>query len=314
MGTNSIVEQADRRSDLANQDFRARLHGMWASVADGWRRHAEHVDARGSAVTERMFELSSLRSGDRVLELACGPGSVGLAAAERVGPAGQVVVSDIASEMVAIALGRAQARGLANVSGRVLDLESLEEPDAAYDVVLCREGLMFALDPARAAHEISRVLRAGGRAALAVWGPREHNPWLSIVFDAVSAELGRPVPPPGIPGPFSLDDADRLAALLSEAGLSHVEVSRLSVPLRASTFDEWWGATRALAGPLAQILAALPKGSAERLRARARESAQPYQTRNGLDFPGMTLLASGRRDGRGANETTGLPAVSRPSP
>ncbi len=297
METNSITKRADARPDLPKEDLRARLHGMWASVADAWRNHAEYVDARGSAVTETMLELSSLRPGDRVLELACGPGSVGLAAAERVGPAGEVVVSDVAQEMTAIAIERAHARGLTNVRGRVLDLDSIDEPDAAYDVVLCREGLMFAADPARAACEITRILRTGGRAAVAVWGPRERNPWLGIVFDAVSAELGRPVPPPGMPGPFSLSDPATLAGLLSAAGLSHVEVSELSVPLRARGFDEWWETTCALAGPLTQILASLPPSSAEHLRSEARESARRYQTPEGLDFPGVTLLATGCRDG-----------------
>ena len=94
---------------------------------------------------------------------------------------------------------------------RELDLEQIDEPDGSYDVVLCREGLMLVPDPARAAREIARVLRPGGRVALAVWGPREQNPWLGVVFDAVSAQLGTPMPPPGIPGPFSLDDADGLA-------------------------------------------------------------------------------------------------------
>ena len=70
---------------------------------------------------------------------------------------------------------------------------------------------MFATDPARAAGEIRRVLRPGGRAAVAVRGPRERNPWLAVVFDAVSAQVGAPVPPPGVPGPFSLGDADGLA-------------------------------------------------------------------------------------------------------
>lgn len=297
MGSESIVQQADSRRHPADDDLRTRLHGMWAGVAAGWREYAEYVDARGSAVTARMLELSSPRPSDRVLELACGPGSVGLAAAERIGPAGEVVVSDVAPEMTAIAVDRARALGLANVRARVLDLESIDEPDGAYDVVLCREGLMFATDPARAARELARILRAGGRAALAVWGPREHNPWLGLVLDAASAELGRPVPPPGAPGPFSLADATQLAALLSEAGLSHVAVTEFSVPLRAATFDEWWDRTCALAGPLSQILASLPARSAGHVRARARESAQRYQTRNGLDFPGVTLLASGRRDG-----------------
>jgi ubiquinone/menaquinone biosynthesis C-methylase UbiE len=96
-----------------------------------------------------------------------------------VAPGGEVVLSDVAAEMTAIAAARAEARGLGNVRTRQLDLERIDEPDGSYDVVLCREGLMLVPDPARAAGEIRRVLRPGGRAALAVWGPRERNPWLA---------------------------------------------------------------------------------------------------------------------------------------
>ena len=125
-----------------------------------------------------------------------------------------MVLSDVAPEMTAIAGRRAAELGLDNVTTAVLDIEHIDEPDASYDVVLCREGLMFALDPGQAAREIRRVLRPGGRLALAVWGPRERNPWLGTVLDSVSAQIGAPVPPPGIPGPFALDDAARLGGLL----------------------------------------------------------------------------------------------------
>jgi SAM-dependent methyltransferase len=154
---------------------------------------------------------------------------------------------------------------------------------------------MFAPDPARATREIRRVLRSGGRVALAVWGPRGSNPWLGVVLDAVSAQLGAPVPPPGIPGPFSLGDADRLAQLLSDAELSDVVVSELPVPLHASSFDEWWDRTGALAGPVAKILSSMPAEAAQAVRARAREAAKAYETPDGLDFPGVTLLAVARR-------------------
>ena len=153
--------------------LRAQLHGMWSGVADSWSEHAAYVDARGAHVTEQMLDVVELRPGDHVLELACGPGSVGLAAAERVSPGGSVVMSDVAAEMTAIAAARAASLGLANVSTRVLDLERIEQPDRSYDVVLCREALMLVPEPAVAAGEIHRVLRPGGRVALAVWGPRE---------------------------------------------------------------------------------------------------------------------------------------------
>jgi SAM-dependent methyltransferase len=275
-------------------ELRARLRGMWAAVAPRWAEHAAYADARGADVAETMLELTTPQPGERVLELACGPGGLGLAAAQRVAPGGSVVLSDVVPEMTSIAAARASALGLDNVTARDLDLEQIDEPDASYDVVLCREGLMFVPDPGRAARQIARVLRPGGRFAVAVWGPRERNPWLGVVFDAVSGELGAPIPPPGVPGPFSLADSDLLGRLLSDAGLADVAVTEQAAPLRAGSFDEWWERTCALAGPLAKILASLSEQEVQSIRARARDAVRTYETPGGVELPGVTLLASGR--------------------
>jgi ubiquinone/menaquinone biosynthesis C-methylase UbiE len=292
-----MVQQADGQAvnEQAQDQLRRQLRGMWAEVAGGWAEHAERVDERSAQLTRKMLEVTAPRRGERVLELACGPGGAGLAAAELVAPGGEVVLSDIAAEMTLIASQRAAARGLRNVTARVLDLEQIEEPDESYDVVLCREGLMLVPDPERAAREIRRVLRPGGRVALAVWGPRQRNPWLSVMFDAISAQLGCPVPPASIPGPFSLEDAEALGALLGDAELSEVSVNELSVPLRAGSFEEWWTARCALAGPLTKILASLPADAHDAIRARAKEQTRPYETADGLEFPGIALLASGHQ-------------------
>jgi len=298
MDVKSGIEQSDRRSlrqGGARNDLRAGVHAMWASVAPSWGEHAEYADVRGAAVTARLLELSAPQPGERVLELACGAGGVGLAAAPLVNPGGEVILSDVVPQMTSIAAARAEALGLENVRTCELDLEQIAQPDESHDVVLCREGLMFALDPAQAAREIRRVLRPGGRFALAVWGPRHRNPWLSIVFDTVSAHLGTPVPPPGLPGPFSLDDAGDLSRLLSEAELIDVTVGELPTPQHDATFDEWWTRTTALAGPLAARIAALPPAAADALRTRLKEAVQPYETSTGLEFPGVNLIASGHR-------------------
>ena len=278
------VEQRD--------ELRKGLHAMWSSVAEGWAEHADDGDERASGVTTRMLELAALRPGDRVLELACGPGGLGIAAAEDVAPDGEVVLSDVAPEMVAIAAARAERAGRRNVSTAVIDLEQIDQPDGSYDAVLCREGFMFAVDPAQAARELARVVKPGGRVVLAVWGPRERNPWLGLIFDAVSAETGAVIPPPGVPGPFAQSDARRLHGLLADAGFDDVRVTEQPTPLHARSFDAWWSRTTALAGPMAKLLAAMPSETVDGIRARLIEAAREYETPAGLELPGVTLLAS----------------------
>ena len=223
------------------------------------------------------------------------PVARGLAAADRVGPDGEVVLSDVVPEMTSIAAVRARCRGLDNVRTATLDLEQIDEPDGSYDVVLCREGLMFAVEPDRALDEMLRVLRPGGRLAVAVWASQSENPWLGIVFEALRAITGSTVPPAGVPGPFALDDEARLGTLMQAAGFIDIAVEHLPTPLRSPSFEAWWARTSAVAGPVAAIIAGLDAAAKVALEERLRAATGPYTTAAGLDLPGLTLLASARR-------------------
>ena len=278
-----------------NDEVRAHVHDMWAAVADAWGQHADDVDRRGAELTARMLAVAAPERGDRVLELACGAGGAGLAAAARVGSDGEVVLSDVVAEMTSIAGDRARRLGLTNVRVATLDLEQIAEPDGAYDVVLCREGLMFAVDPQRACTEIYRVLRPSGRVAVSVWGPRQQNPWLGVVFEAVGAVTGFPVPPPGMPGPFALEDEVQLRTYLTTAGLADVVVEQLQMPLRSPSFEAWWNRTKAVAGPVASIINRLDASAVAVLEERLRVAVAPYTTASGVELPGLVLLASAYR-------------------
>jgi SAM-dependent methyltransferase len=212
-----------------------------------------------------------------------------------VAPTGWVVLSDVVPEMAAAAAARAAALCVANVRSATIDLEQIDEGDASFDVVLCREGLMFAVDPDRAAHEIHRVLAPGGRVAIAVWSAREQNPWLGLVFDAVTAETGFPVPPPGVPGPFSLGDRGVVRGLFEGAGFVDITVDEIDVPARAPSFEAWWTRQSALAGPLSSILESMPADVVAALTERLRASIAPYTSPAGAELPGVALLASARR-------------------
>jgi ubiquinone/menaquinone biosynthesis C-methylase UbiE len=276
-------------------DTRRFLHGIWDAVAPGWDANGGFIARRGESVTARMLDLGAPTAGHRVLELGCGVGAggPGFAAAARVAPGGEVVLSDVAPRMAEAAERRAAALGLEAAHTRVRDLESIDEPDGSFDVVFAREALMLVGDPALAASEIRRVLRPGGRAVVSVWGARGRNPWLGVVFDVVSEHVGVPMPPPGVPHPFSLDDPDRLAGVLRAGGLLDVDVAEHSTPYVAASPDEWWTRTTAIAGPLAQLVASLPADAARALRERAIEAISPYVTPDGLDIPGVSLIACG---------------------
>ncbi|WP_284229464.1 class I SAM-dependent methyltransferase [Mycobacterium antarcticum] len=281
--------------EVVNDPVRDSLHAMWNSVAASWGEHAGHVDARGAVVARAMLDVAELRAGQQVLELACGPGGVGIAAAPIVGPDGAVVLSDFSAEMTAIAAKRASDCGLTNVTSHEVDMEQIPYPDGSFDVVLCRDGLMLVLDPAIAVREARRVLRPGGRAVFAVWGPRQRNPWLGILFDAVTSALGMEVPPPGLPGPFTLDAPGALAALMEPASFGDLEVTEVPAPMHTASFDEWWSVVPSLAGPLAQLLTSIPAEVATEIRIDAKAALAGFATADGYELPGVSIVGVGRR-------------------
>jgi SAM-dependent methyltransferase len=271
------------------------LHAIWSAAAPAWGHHADYVDERGAAAVRAMVEAAAVRAGARVLELACGPGGVGLEAAEIVGPDGEVVCSDVAPEMTAIAAERADARNLTNVRTAQIDIEDIDFPDASFDVVLCREGLMLVPDPAGALREAHRVLVPGGRAAFAVWGPRDRNPWLGVLFDAITARLGIPVPPPGMPGPFSLAEYGQLEVLLTAAGFEDVNIREVAAPMHADSFDQWWSVVPSLAGPVGPLLAAQSADVNAAIRDDAEAAISQFRTQTGFfELPGLSFVGGGR--------------------
>jgi len=151
----------------------------WSAVASAWDDNTDYVDRHSAAATDALIAAVDVRPGDRLLELAAGPGSLGARWSQLTGPNGCVVISDIAPAMAEVA--RRRSAGRANVEVAVLDASSIDRADASFDVVVCRMGLMFTPDPSVALAEIRRVLDAGGRFGALTWAGIEHNPWMTCV-------------------------------------------------------------------------------------------------------------------------------------
>src|ERR1022692_1736196 len=199
----------------------------WEEAASGWTRQQQAMREFIAPVSHWMIEAIVPQPGERVLELAAGLGETGMLAAELVAPMGGVIISDQAEAMLEGARARAGSLGLSNVEFQVLNAEWIDLPVASVDAVLCRWGYMLMADPGAALGETRRVLRSGGRIALAVWDAVEHNPWARLPsLELIERGLIAP-PTAGTPGPFVLGSPERVSELLDHAGFAEVEVQAL---------------------------------------------------------------------------------------
>jgi SAM-dependent methyltransferase len=152
---------------------------------------------------------------------------------------------------------------------------------------------MFALDPGAALREIRRVLRPGGRLALAVWDAPERNPWASLPMRTM-LELGHmPPPDPSVPGPFSLADPGRLAELIEDAGFSEVQVEAVELSRSFPDVEAFLAETAELSGAFRQRWDELDQAQRARVLERLRELAEPFIAPTGeLELGGVSLGAS----------------------
>jgi SAM-dependent methyltransferase len=267
----------------------------WEEAASGWTRQQGAMREFSAPVSHWMIDAIMSQPGERVLELAAGLGETGMLAAELVAPMGGVVVSDQAEMMLSGARARAVALGLSNVEFQVLNAEWIDLPVASVDAVLCRWGYMLMADPQAALIETRRVLRPGGRIALAVWDAIEQNPWALLPAQEL-IERGLLPSDPGSgyrPGPFALGSSERMSELLREAGFAEVRVEALQLSRRQGSFEEFWETTLDLSRNFHDVVLGRPEPEIAEIHAALAERFALYTAADGsLDIPARTLVAS----------------------
>jgi ubiquinone/menaquinone biosynthesis C-methylase UbiE len=181
------------------------------------RGRARRAELQGPA-TEMMLDLADVRTGSRVLDVAAGTGDQTVMAAERVGPAGYVLATDISASMLKLAADAAREAGLTNVETRVTDAENIDLDADSFDAVICQLGLMVFSNPAKVLRAMRRVVRQGGKVAALVFSTAEKNPYQGIPlgvarrFDSKTPQL------------FSLGETDVLENTFRDSGLFNVTV------------------------------------------------------------------------------------------
>lgn len=272
-------------------DYRRTSFETWEAMAPGWERQQADIDATTTPVREWLIGELGPQPGDTVLELAAGPGETGFEAAALVSGSGRVISTDFSPGMVEVARRRAEELGLRNVEHRVMDAERLELEDDSVDGVLCRFGYMLMPDPAAALSETRRVLRLGGRLALAVWAAADRNPWVSLA-GRVLVERGLvPPPEPGAPGMFIMASEERTRELLEDAGFTVGRLEEVPVRFVYADVDEYVMRAQDTGGMFAKAWREASGEEQATIKAQLADSFAPFALDGGYELPGVALAA-----------------------
>jgi SAM-dependent methyltransferase len=234
-----------------------------------------------------LLEIVPPRPGDAVLDLATGPGTVARPAAQKAGPSGRVTGVDLSSAMLDIARSFAAEPDSAPIEYIESPATAMPLKDASFDRAYCQQGLQHMSDPAAALAEVKRLLKPGGRLAVAIW---QQSPF--SLFRQVVSNLN--IPAEGAqPSTFGREPAE-LSAALQQAGFTNVEVQTrqlvsvlgggrpeaLEVGIATSTGAGW------------QSLSAEQQA---RIRAALAEALQPMVKADGVHLTSITNIASATR-------------------
>ena len=266
----------------------------WASqdAASGWQNAAA---ARGQAlapVDTLMLDLAGVTTGSRVLDLGAGTGDQTLLAAQRVGPSGSVLATDISASMLDLARQAAREADLLNVKTQVMDAQDLKLESGSFDAAIARFSLQFVPDVQRALAEVLRVLKPGGRFSAVVFSAVDRNPFRAAPQAIASRLAGRRFPEPG-PGQWALNDPTLLGNAFRQAGFQAVDVRGVPFAYRFSSLADAFHNAESAQPLFVKLMAELSEAGQAAARAEIEQTFQQFVVPDGFVAPSEALVVVG---------------------
>lgn len=266
----------------------------WRKSAEYWERHAQTIRTMFAPVTRALIEEAGIIEGDKVLDVAGGPGEPSLTIADVVGPTGSVTCTDAVAEMVAAAQSEAHRRRLKNMSFEQCLADSLPFEDNSFDAAVCRMGVMFFPDPLAALREMLRVIKSEGSLSLAVWHERDANPFAYIVTDVIARHITMAPANPDAPDAFRFAASGKLARILKEAGATRVRERLFKFHIEAPiSRDEFWEMRSATSGTLRERLDSVSADLRLKIADEVKEAVAEFFPGERMSFPAQMLIVTG---------------------
>ena len=237
--------------------YKNTTHDQWQTAAEAWFRWSPTLNQWLGKSTETMLDMAGISTGHRVLDVAAGAGEQSITTAKRVGSTGYVLATDISSNILEFAKQMAKNSGLENIETKVMDGENLSVPDATFDAVISRVGLIYFPDQQKALREMLRVLKPGGKVAAIVYSIPENNKFFSVPVSIIRNRAKLPPPLPGQPGPFSLGAEGVIEKAFMQAGFINVKSVLVNSPLLMTAAKDCVRFEKESFGALHQMMSSL---------------------------------------------------------
>lgn len=278
--------------------FKNTTRQQWDTAAEAWNRWSPLLARWLGPATELMLDMTGVKQGSRVLDVAAGAGEQTLTAARRVGPAGYVLATDISPGILEWAARNAELAGFGHVETAVVDGEALNKIHAEpFDAVISRVGLIYFPDQHSALTGMKHHLRPGGRVGVITYGTADKNGFFSGPVGIIRRRAALPAPLPGQPGPFSLGDPDVLAKRLTDAGFTDVQIETVDAPVRLGSADECLAFEQESFGALHQMLAGLSAPEQDEAWEEIEEFLETFEQNGRFIGPCQMLVAAATKVG-----------------
>jgi ubiquinone/menaquinone biosynthesis C-methylase UbiE len=272
----------------------------WRASAPFWEKHREIIRQMFAPVTRALVEAARIGAGDSVLDIATGPGEPALTIASLVGPEGKVFGIDPVPEMVEGARRATAHLGFQNAKFEVASADSLPLDADSFNAVVSRFGVMFFPSPVEGIREMLRVLKPGGRLALAVWSLANKNPFHYELARVMERFVDSPHPAPDAPDAFRFARPGKLRDILAEAGVMAPSEHLLQFSIQAPlSVEDFWSLRREMSEKLRERLNTLSAEKLAEVKRQALEALRGYSTNGRMNFPAEVLIVSGSRNARG---------------
>lgn len=240
--------------ELQQEQIREQQKRLWNKVSPGWKKWNQFIMEFLRPMGDAIIGQLEIKEDDIVLDVAAGTGEPGLTIAA-ITKKGKVTGTDLSDEMLQIAEANAIAKGLTNYNTKASDVCDLPFDANTFTKISCRLGFMFFPDMQLAANELYRVLKPGGRIAVAVWAGPDKNLWYTVMSSVMRNYIETPAPAPGAPGMFRCSEPGVMSNIFAKAGFKHIGVQEITGKVDFIDAETYWGNRAELSETIIGILA-----------------------------------------------------------